>query len=72
MGWVLGPKFSKQGSPFRRIFLKTWAGLPEISKNLSKMGSFPPKFIIKVGMTIIDDCAKDGGEEFFTEMQCVL
>ena len=21
---------------------------------------------------LIDDCAKDGGEEFFTEMQCVL
>ena len=21
---------------------------------------------------VIDDCAKDGGEEFFTEMHCVL
>ena len=24
------------------------------------------------GNHIIDDCAKDGGEEFFTEMHCVL
>ena len=22
--------------------------------------------------TIIDDCPKDGGEEFFTEMHCIL
>ena len=26
-------------------------GFPEIGKQLSKMGSFPPKFIIKMGMT---------------------
>ena len=25
-----------------------------------------------VNAKTIDDCAKDGGEEFFTEMQCVL
>ena len=26
-------------------------GFPEIGKKLSKMGSFPPKIIVKVGMT---------------------
>ena len=47
---VLGPKFSRRGSLFRRFSLNM-GGYPEIGKKLSKMGSFPPKFIIKVGMT---------------------
>ena len=31
-------------------FPQTWVGFPEIGKKLSKMGTFPPKFIIKVGI----------------------
>ena len=49
MGGFLGPKFSKQGSLFDS-FSKTWVGFPDCGKKLSKMGSFPPKFIIKVGI----------------------
>ena len=29
-------------------------------------------FLFRSRAEAIDDCAKDGGEEFFTEMQCVL
>ena len=50
MGGFFGPKSSKQGSLFARFSLNM-GGFPEIGKRLSKMGSFPPKFIIKVGMT---------------------
>ena len=50
MGGLLGPKFSKQGSLFGRFSLNMGVGVPEIGKKLSKMGSFPRKFIIKVGM----------------------
>ena len=28
--------------------------------------------VMTVTATIIDDCAKDGGKEFFTEMHCVI
>ena len=46
-GWVLGPKFSKQGSLIRQIFLKHgWA-----FQKLAKMGGILSKFTIKVGMT---------------------
>ena len=46
MGGFLGLKFSKQGSLFGRCSLNMgW-----FSRNWQKMGSFPPKFIIKVGM----------------------
>ena len=51
LGGFFGPKFSKQGSPFRQIFRKTWVGFQEIGKKLSKTGSLPQKFMIKVGMT---------------------
>ena len=51
MGGLLGLKFSKQGSPFRQIFLKHGLVFQKLAKSLQKMGSFPPKFIIKVGMT---------------------
>ena len=49
--WVVfGKKFSKQGSFFQQIFLRhEW-----FSRNWqkwSKVGSFLPKFIIRVGMT---------------------
>ena len=50
MGGFLGPKFSKQGSLFRQIFLKHEWVFQKLAKKLSKMGSFQPKFIIKVGM----------------------
>ena len=36
---------------FLADFPQTRMGFPEICKILSKMGSFPPKFIIKVGTT---------------------
>ena len=38
---------------FRQIFHKHgWVtGYPEIDKKESKIGSFPPKLVIKVGMT---------------------
>ena len=39
-----------KGPIFRRFSLNM-GGFPEIGKELSKIGSFPPKFIIKVGMT---------------------
>ena len=45
-----GPKFAKQGSFFSADFPQTRVGFPEIGKMQSKMGSFPPKFIIKVGV----------------------
>ena len=32
--------------------------------------SFPS--ICTKGCCLVEDCAKDGGEEFFTEMHCVL
>ena len=51
MGGLLGLKFSKQGSLFRQIFLKYGWFFQKLAKKLSKMGSFPPRFIIKVGMT---------------------
>ena len=35
---------------FGRFSLK-WVSFQELGKKFSKMGSFPPKFIIKVGMT---------------------
>ena len=50
MGGYLGPKFSEQGSLFRQIFLKHGL-LSRNWKKLSKVGSFPPTFIIIVGMT---------------------
>ena len=37
-GWVLGPIFSKQGSLFRQIFLKTLMGYPEIWRQIVKNG----------------------------------
>ena len=51
MGGFLGLKFSKQGSLFRQIFLKHGWVFQKLAKKLQKVGSFPPKFIIKVGMT---------------------
>ena len=50
MGGFFGPKFSKQGSLFRQIFHKHGWVFQKLAK-LSKMGSFPPKFIIKEGIT---------------------
>ena len=50
MSGFLGSKFSKQGSLFRQIFLKQGFVIQKLAKN-SKNGWFPPKFIIKVGMT---------------------
>ena len=50
MGGFLGPKFSKYGSLFRQIFHKNGWVFQKLAK-LSKMGGFPPKFIIKGGMT---------------------
>ena len=46
-GWVLDPKLYKEGS-FWQIFLKhgmVWLEL----QNMVRMGTFLPKFIIKVG-----------------------
>ena len=51
MGGFLGPKFSKQGSLFWQIFVKHVWVFQKLVKKLSKRGSFPPKFIIKVGFT---------------------
>ena len=51
MGGVLGPKFSKQGSLFRQIFHKQGWVTKKLAKNSKKWVVFPPKFIIKVGMT---------------------
>ena len=50
MGGFLGPKFSKQGSLFRQTFLKQGWVVQKLAK-IAKKGGFPPKFIIKVGMT---------------------
>ena len=48
IGGFLDPKFSKQGSLYRQILLKHgW-----FFQKFSKMGSFPPKFMINVGMTV--------------------
>ena len=47
-GWAFGSKILSTWDPFSADF---WVGFPEIGKKSSKMGSFPPKFIIKVGMT---------------------
>ena len=51
IGGFLGPKFSKQGSLFRQIFHKQGWVIQKLAKNSKKMGGFPQKFIIKVGMT---------------------
>ena len=51
MGGFLGPKFSKQGSLFRQIFLKQGWVIEKLAPNRKKMGGFPPNFMIKVGMT---------------------
>ena len=46
-GWVFGPKFSRQGSLSRHIFHKYgWV----IGEKWPKIGCYPPKFIIKIGM----------------------
>ena len=50
MGGFLGPKFSKQGSFFGKLSMNM-SGFSGNWQNCQKMGSFPPKFIIKVGMT---------------------
>ena len=50
MGGFLGPKFSKQGSLFGRFSLNK-GGLSRNWRKIAKMGGFPPKFIIKVGMS---------------------
>ena len=51
-GWVFGPKnsFSKQGSLFGRFSINM-AGCSRNWRKIVKNGSFPPKFIIKVGIT---------------------
>ena len=51
MGRFLGTKFSKQGSLFRQIFHKKGWVIQKLAKKIAKMGGFPPKFFIKVGMT---------------------
>ena len=38
--------------PFFGRFSLNMGGFPRNWQKLSKMGSFPPKFIIKVGMTV--------------------
>ena len=50
MGGFLGSKFSKQGSLFRQISIDM-GGFSRNLQKIAKMGSFPPKFIIKVDMT---------------------
>ena len=49
MGGFWGPKVSKQRSLFPQTFLKHGKGWVKICKNKLKMGSFLPKFTIKVG-----------------------
>ena len=49
MGRFLGQKFFKQG-PCSEFSLKTWVGFTESGKKLSKTGSFPSEFVIKVGI----------------------
>ena len=51
MGGFLGPKYSRQGSLFRQIFLKQGWVVQKLAKNSKKVGGFPPKVMIKVGMT---------------------
>ena len=46
-----GVQNSLDKGPFFGRFSLNMDGFPEIGKKLSKIGSFPPKFIIKVGMT---------------------
>ena len=50
MGGFLGPKFSRQGSVFRQIFLKRGWVIQKLAKN-SKNGWFSAKIHHKVGMT---------------------
>ena len=42
---------SRNKGPFFGRFSLNMDGFPEIDKKLPIMGSFPPKFVIKVGMT---------------------
>ena len=51
MGRFLGPKLSKQGALFRQIFIKNMGGFSRNRRIIVKKGSFPPKFIVKLGMT---------------------
>ena len=51
VGGFLGPKFSKQGSLLRQIFLKPGWVFRKLAKKLTKMGSFRPKCIIKEDIT---------------------
>ena len=44
-------RFSKHGSLFRHIFLKHGCVFQKLAKNGQKWVVFPPKFIIRVGMT---------------------
>ena len=44
------PKSQNKGPFFGKFSIKR-VGYPEIGEKLQKMGGFPPKFIIKVGMT---------------------
>ena len=48
MGGFLGPKFSKQGSLFRQIFLKQ-GGLSRNRRKIAKNGWFSAKFHHKIG-----------------------
>ena len=50
MGGFLGPKFSKQWSFFARFSLNM-VGFSRNWQKIVKIGSFLPKFIIKLGMT---------------------
>ena len=49
MGGLLGPEFSKQGSSFPQIILKSCCVWLDICQKLLKICSFPSKFFIKVG-----------------------
>ena len=50
MGGFLGPKISKKKGPFFGRFSINKGGLSRNWRKIAKMGGFPPKFIIKVGM----------------------
>ena len=50
MGRFSGPKFSKQGFLSWQIFLKRGCVFQKLAK-MSKTGSFPPKFVVKLGIT---------------------
>ena len=66
MGVFLGPKSIKKGPFFRRFSLNM--GRFSISwKKLSNMGSFPPKFIVKVGITVTVGNYKEGS---FLKAKC--